>query len=261
MSIIGQDRTVEELGKAFPSVPIIASGGDNVRTQIPHRASIIVATPGAEPLAASPEVSEDELPASHEKSQATQLLQKPGYYGFYGAAIMLDPWITLGKEDLRAQENAVRQWMHATSLVLPRSAGGIAVLTADAQLPAVQAVQRWEPHATAHAELEERTHAHFPPVATVAAIDGTTETIQQLLDQWTQPEHAELLGPVELPHGVRLPAGLDKPHVHLARRLIVRVPYEHGAELGKSLKIAQAIRSTHTTSGALRVIMNPVRIG
>ena len=30
MSVIGQDRTVEELGHAFPGVPIISSGGESV---------------------------------------------------------------------------------------------------------------------------------------------------------------------------------------------------------------------------------------
>lgn len=234
MTVVGQDRTVEELGRAFSGVPIISSGGEHVRATVPHRASIVVATPGAEPLVEG---------------------------GLYGAAVMLDPWIVLGKEDLRAQENAVRQWMHATSLVMPHTKGGRAVLTADASLNSVQAVIRWDPEAQARVELASRKQAMFPPAATVAAIDGTTESIEQLLEHWQRPDTAELLGPVELPPGVRLPAGLDRPEAHLARRMIVRVPHTDAVELGTSLKTAQAVRTTHKAAGPLRVVMNPVRIG
>lgn len=241
MTVVGQDRTVEELGKAFTGVSIISSGGEHVRDTVPHRASIIVATPGAEPLVA---------PEDPEKPM-----------GHYGAAVLLDPWIMLGKEDLRAQENAVRQWMRAASLVRPHGEGGTVVLTADASLTPVQQVIRWDPVGAAQAELASRTEAHFPPAATVAAIDGTKESIEQLMSHWQRPQGAELLGPVELPPGVRLPAGLDRPEAHKARRMIVRVHHSLGEELGQSLREAQAIRATNKLAGPLRVVMDPVRIG
>ena len=89
----------------------------------------MVATPGAEPRVAPQD--------------------KNSLVGLYGAAVMLDPWIVLGKEDLRANENAVRQWMQATSLVKPHADGGLAVLTADASLHSVQQVIRWDPETAA----------------------------------------------------------------------------------------------------------------
>ncbi|WP_343061348.1 primosomal protein N' [Corynebacterium anserum] len=241
MSVVGQDRTAEELGKAFNGVPIIASGGNHVRESIPQKAAIIVATPGAEPLV-----------------EADDALSPMGHYG---AAVLLDLWILLGREDLRAQENAVRQWMRAASLVCPHSEGGVVVLTADASLTPVQQVIRWDPVAAAQAELASRTQAHFPPAASVAAIDGTQESIAQLMEYWEVPAGAELLGPVELPAGVRLPAGLDRPDAHLARRMIVRVHHSLAEELGGSLKQAQAIRATSKLAGPLRIVMDPVRIG
>lgn len=241
MSVIGQDRTVEELGHAFPGVPIISSGGESVRVEVPHKPSIVVATPGAEPRVAPQD--------------------KNSLVGLYGAAVMLDPWIVLGKEDLRANENAVRQWMQATSLVKPHADGGLAVLTADASLHSVQQVIRWDPERAAMSELASRKEAHFPPAATVAAVDGTAASIENLIDLAELPATTELLGPVELPPGVRLPAGMDKAEADSARRLIVRVPHEDAIALGSELKTAQAVRATQKNAGPLRVIMNPVRIG
>ena len=241
MTVVGQDRTVEELGRAFTSVPIISSGGDHVKTSVPHKACIVVATPGAEPIV---EPDTEDQPMGH-----------------YGAAVMLDPWIMLGREDLRAQENAIRQWMQAASLVRSHGEGGTVVLTADASLAPVQTIVRWDPIGAAERELAARQEAHFPPAVAVAAVDGTTESISQLQQHWQRPGDAELLGPVELPPGVRLPAGLDKPEAHKARRLIIRVPHEQAKALGESLKTAQAVRATGKQPGPLRVVMNPVRIG
>lgn len=231
MTVVGQERTAEELGRAFPGVPIVLSGGDHVLDRVHDTARIVVATPGAEPRAR------------------------------YGCAVMLDPWITLGREDLRAQEHAIRQWMHAVALVRPSSEGGVAVLTADASLAAVRSVIGWDPGRSAAEELEQRRCAHFPPATSVAAVDGSAESIEQLLAVWERPGTAELLGPVELPPGVRLPAGMDKSQAHRARRLLVRVPHEQSLELGASLKQAQAVRATMKNAGPLRVVMNPVRIG
>ena len=243
MSVVGQDRTVEELGRAFPGVPIVPSGGEQVQRFVEDRASIIVATPGAEPRVTSRPDDEPSQPR------------------LFGAAVMLDPWIVLGKEDLRAAENAVKQWMQAISLVKSHSQGGLAVLTADASLPAVQKVIRWDPERAAQAELSLREEARFPPAVTVAAVDGTTVSIEQLLQACELPESAEKLGPVELPPGVRLPVGLDRATADEARRMIIRVPHEDSLLLGETLKTAQAVRATQKNAGPLRVILNPVRIG
>ena len=48
---VGASRTAEELGRAFPSVPVIASAGDHIKSVVPDRPAIVVATVGAEPLA------------------------------------------------------------------------------------------------------------------------------------------------------------------------------------------------------------------
>lgn len=242
LSVIGHDRTVEELGRAFPGVPIIASGGKHVVDSVRLRKSIVVATPGAEPTVEG---------------------------GLYGAAILVDPWILLGRQDLRAAETALRHWMEAAALVAPRSQGGKVVFAGAANLPTAQQLIRWDPIGSARAELAHRAEAAFPPAFSVAAVDGTTAAIEALEAAWDLPEGAETLGPVELPPGVRLPAGID-PHDpqarKSARRLLVRVPADQRIPLGQALRSAQSVRTIHRSSRAaqpeaLRVVMDPVRIG
>ena len=49
--ITGAARTAEELGRAFPSVPVRLSGGEDVLAGVPAEPAVVVATPGAEPVA------------------------------------------------------------------------------------------------------------------------------------------------------------------------------------------------------------------
>ena len=50
-AVTGARRTAEELGRAFPGVPVRTSGRDEVLTDVPAGAGLVVATPGAEPVA------------------------------------------------------------------------------------------------------------------------------------------------------------------------------------------------------------------
>ena len=94
--VVGAKRTAEELGRAFADVPIVGSGGAEVREHVDDRPALVVATPGAEPVAA----------------------------GGYGAALLLDGWALLGRADLRATEETLRRWMTAAALVRGDGAGG-----------------------------------------------------------------------------------------------------------------------------------------
>jgi primosomal protein N' (replication factor Y) len=44
-------RTAEELGRAFPGTPVRTSGRDGCSTRVPASRRVVVATPGAEPVA------------------------------------------------------------------------------------------------------------------------------------------------------------------------------------------------------------------
>lgn len=233
MAIVGQDRTAEELGRAFPGVPIIASGGNRVVDSVPNKRSIVVSTPGAEPKVEG---------------------------GLYSACIITDPWIPLHRQDLRATETALRQWMEAAALVDSHAEGGCCIIAGPHDLRVVQHLIRWDPVGAAAEELAARVEASFPPAVTVAAIDGTLAGIEQLSDAWEMPPGTQLLGPVELPPGIRPPAGMDKAgSAETAHRLIVRLP--DAQLLGRSLRKAQSVRSTANAPHPLRVVIDPVRIG
>ncbi|MDX6337992.1 MAG: hypothetical protein QOG05_5332, partial [Streptosporangiaceae bacterium] len=72
--VTGAGRTAEELGRAFPGVPLITSGGAAMIPTVPGTPALVVATPGAEPRAG----------------------------GGYAAALLLDGWMLLGRPSLRA---------------------------------------------------------------------------------------------------------------------------------------------------------------
>src|SRR5664280_1357953 len=50
--VVGVRRTAEEIGRAFPDVPVVTSGRDGVLAAVPGQSALVVCTPGAEPVAA-----------------------------------------------------------------------------------------------------------------------------------------------------------------------------------------------------------------
>ncbi|MDX8048958.1 primosomal protein N' [Lentzea sp. BCCO 10_0798] len=166
--VIGARRTAEELGRAFPGHPVRTSGADAVLTKVPGTPSLVVATPGAEPVAE----------------------------GGYGAVLLLDGWALLGRADLRASEEALRRWMTAAGLVRPGN--GRVVVIADSSLTPVQALVRWDPVWHAATELAARTELGFPPAVRMATVDGTPDAVNAMLDELRLPPTGEILGPVPL---------------------------------------------------------------
>lgn len=151
----------------------------------------------------------------------------------------------------------MRRWMGAAALVRPR---GQVIVMAEPSLPTVQALVRWDPVNHAAAELEARAEVGFPPAVRLAAVDGTTASIAELLDATTLPDGTEVLGPVPLPPTARKPfSGADSPAE--VERMLLRVPRSGGAPLARALTAAQAVRSSHRSDAPLRVQIDPVDIG
>jgi primosomal protein N' (replication factor Y) (superfamily II helicase) len=232
--VVGARRTAEELGRAFPGIAVITSAGEAMVSEVAGRPALVVATPGAEPRAA----------------------------GGYGAALLLDSWALLGRQDLRAAEDTLRRWMAAAALVRARSeggAGGIVTVVADSSVPTVQALIRWDPVGHAEAELAARTEVALPPSVHMAALDGAAEAVAALLDEVQLSDSAELLGPVELPPGVRRPPGTpaDVPVI----RMLVRVRREQGLALAAELRRSVAVTSARQNDEPVRVQIDPLHIG
>jgi primosomal protein N' (replication factor Y) (superfamily II helicase) len=220
--VVGARRTAEELGRVFPGYPVRTSGGGKVLARVGGDPAIVVATPGAEPVAD----------------------------GGYAAVVLLDGWLLLSRPDLRAGEEALRRWLNAACLARGATAGGRVVVVAPSELRPVQALVRWQPRWHAERELEDRRSLHLPPAGRMAALTGGAAAIADLLSGATLPPAAEVLGPVPVDGG----ADDDE-------RVLIRVPRVRAMELATSLKAAQATRSAKKATGSVRVEMDPVVLG
>src|SRR5487761_1838129 len=162
--VTGATRTAEELGRAFPTVPVRTSRGQAALAWVPATPAVVVATPGAEPAAR----------------------------GGYAAALLLDGRILAGRASLRAAEEALRRWLNAAALVRPASDGGRVVVVADSSLAPVQALIRWDPVMHSERELAERAHLRFPPSVRMGAATGPQAAVTELIDATELPDGAEV---------------------------------------------------------------------
>ena len=227
-TITGAVRTAEELGRAFPGVKVRTSGGDLVLPRVPASPALVIATPGAEPLAD------------------------------YAAALLLDGWALLSRPSLRAGEETLRRWLAAAALVRP---DGTVLVHADATLPVTQALIRWDPVTFAERDLAERAELGFPPAVRMAAVTGEPAAVATVITSLASASEAasearaseasafEVLGPVP----VEQPGQQGDDQV----RALVRVPRSEGAALARALQAAQAGRSARKEGGGVRVQLDP----
>jgi primosomal protein N' (replication factor Y) len=220
--VLGERRTAEELGRAFPSFPVRSSSGDRVLAEVPAKPAIVVATPGAEPVAP----------------------------GGYAAVLLLDTWLLLARSDLRASEEALRRWSNAAALVGPGEGPRRVLAVGDPSHPALQALVRWDQAGFARREIEERRSAHLPPASRVATVSGDAGELERALATLVLPPGAEVLGPVPVGDGSGPPV----------QRYVVRVPRAFGADLSAALVRLQAQRSARKEPH-LRVEVDPAGLG
>lgn len=163
--VLGESRTAEELGRSFPSTRVLTSAGDHVLTRVTDHPDIVVATPGAEPVAD----------------------------GGYAAVVLLDTWLLLARDDSRADEEALRRWSNAVGLLRP---GGRALAVGDPAHPALQALVRWDQPGFARRLSQERQEARLPPAVRLATVTGGPGAVDDVLTLLAPPAHVEVLGPV-----------------------------------------------------------------
>jgi primosomal protein N' (replication factor Y) len=165
--VLGDRRTAEELGRAYPGVPVKRSSGERALSDVPDKPALVVATPGAEPLA------------------------ERGYAG----ALLLDTWLMLARPDLRTAEESLRRWLNAAALVRP---GGGVLVVGEPSEPSLQALVRWDPAGFAAREMAERQEAHLPPASRLATLIGAEDAVEAMLAGLVLPPGAEVLGPAPL---------------------------------------------------------------
>ncbi|QNV36864.1 primosomal protein N' [Rothia terrae] len=221
MSAVGALRTAEELGRAFPDVPVISSSGEHVRADIGAEPALVVATPGAEPVAD----------------------------GGYSATLLLDADRMYARDSLRAPEMALRRWLNAAALTRPFAQGGRVVCTAQESV-ALQALVRWDPVGFALEELEERAQLMLPPAVRTAAITGEEAAVKDFLGKLNLPEDVRVVGPaiLESPEGF-----YEQETDQVLWRVILFFSYARAHD------ITPALRAARSASSALK-IHSPVQI-
>jgi primosomal protein N' (replication factor Y) len=246
-SVVGARRTAEELGRAFPGVPVHTSGAGDVLSSVSAQPSLVIATPGAEPVA------EDG----------------------YAATLLLDAWASLDRPTLDASEEALRRWMAAGALTRSASAGGVVVLCGaplHTTLPVVEALVRWDPAWFVARELAERAELRLPPTVRMAQLVGPRVAVQQAVEladlgreverlgplPWappaapgrsgTSPRSAEPRGPSE----VRVQHD-DEPRI----QLLLRASLADGPLLAQALTHVRALRSARKDKVALSIRVDP----
>ncbi|MFC4002324.1 primosomal protein N' [Prauserella oleivorans] len=221
--VVGSKRTAEELGRAFPGVAVRTSGAGEVLASVPPGPALVVATPGAEPVAE----------------------------GGYGAALLLDGWALLGRQDLRAAEETLRRWMAAAALVRPGRDGGRVVVGAEAGIPVVQALVRWDPGWHAELELAERRELGFPPAVRMASLEGSPDAVATALDELDLPASGEVLGPVPI-------GEVDAEGRADRERALVRVARADGRALAASAHALSALRNARKETDPVRIQLDPL---
>jgi primosomal protein N' (replication factor Y) len=128
----GIDRAAEEISRAFPNFPVIISAGEVIKDFIDVKPSLVLATPGSQPLAA----------------------------GGYAAVVILDGMRFFGHTDLRSQERARELFFESSSLI---AKNGSVLLIIDEVHPIVSAITRWNVAPLIKRELAERSELQLPP--------------------------------------------------------------------------------------------------
>lgn len=219
---VGAQRTAEELGRAFPGVPVRVSGGQARVSRVPDGPALVVSTPGAEPEA----------------------------QGGYAAALLLDAATVTARPQLDVAEQALRGWLHAAALVRPASAGGVVLLVGDAAPAPSQALVRWDPAGHAARELAERAALRLPPAAHVLVLDGPRDAVRSLLARADLPAEAEVIGPTPVPvRAEEAPAAdgvqetLLEPDGERPVRALIRSPWGAAPAVAAAAWAAQGARS------------------
>nr|WP_231366030.1 primosomal protein N' [Zhihengliuella flava] len=166
---IGADRTAEELGRAFPRARIVSATGARPSSDVSGTGTLVVATPGAEPVAD----------------------------GGYAAVVLLDGDRMLARDSLRTAEEVLHRWFAAAALARPQAEGGVVVVTA-ADSPVVQALVRWDAAGFAERELVDRREIGLPPAVRSAALTGPVEAVDAFIGRLELPPTVQRVGPVIL---------------------------------------------------------------
>jgi len=165
----GATRTAEDLGRAFPGVRIIIADGERQILHVGPEPALVIATRGAEPLAA----------------------------GGYRAVLLLDGESLVARESLRVGEDCLRTWSNAAALAAHRAP----VMLVGVGGALATALATWRQADYARSELADRRQLRFPPAVRVATVSGSLQAVADAVAA-VPGEPTDLLGPVEIGEGL-----------------------------------------------------------
>ena len=200
---MGSQRTVEQFQRQFTGARVILSDGEHAIERVDSRSALVVATRGAEPIAA----------------------------GGYRAVVLLDAERLLGIESLRAGEDCLRWWNNAAAL----TAADGQVVMASGGGPVIRAFVTGREEEWLRAELRDRQALRYPPTVRVASVTGGSEEVDRALSALGELSGVDVLGPTP----VRRDASRITPGSVAAEglvRAIVRFDYGHGGDVAKRLR-------------------------
>jgi primosomal protein N' (replication factor Y) len=191
----GATRTAAELGRAFPSARVVESTGQARTTSISRGRTLVVATAGAEPYVE----------------------------GGYSAVVLLDAKIALARQNLRAQEEAVRVWSNAIAKAGYKAPCVLVGVSGELS----QLFSLWNHQKIAENEYKSRQELGLPPSLRLGSITAEISLLAQISDILAKNSSIIRIGPapIETVSGGQL------------WRLIFKYPYSIGLELAKLLKV------------------------
>jgi primosomal protein N' (replication factor Y) (superfamily II helicase) len=237
--IVGARRTAEELGRAFSGISVQTSGAGDVLTSVSGRPGLVIATPGAEPVAE----------------------------GGYAATLLLDAWASMDRPTLDASEEALRRWLGAAALTRGASDGGVTVLCGaptHTTLPLVEALVRWDPEWFVARELAERVELALPPSVRMAQLVGPRVAVQRAVELAGLAASVERLGPLPWASagpaaaagaGSQASAAADEAPPRI--QLLLRAALGDGPALTAALTHMKAVRSARKERDTVGVRVDP----
>lgn len=212
----GSERTADELGRAFPGARVIIADGAHPVREVDARPALVVATRGAEPLAADG----------------------------YRAVLLLDGDRMLQAPELRIGESCLRWWSNAAALAAPEAPVHLVGVGGSV----ARALATWTQAAYARAELQDRAPLRMPPTARVARLEGDVAAVDRAL--------ATLRADVpDLPADAVLgPVPVDRQGWPGARAL-VRFDYARGGAVAASLRasvVTEAVNARSARRGSAK---------
>lgn len=169
----GIERTLSDIGKSFPGVPLVRADGQHRVARVPNTPALVIATRGAEPL------------ADHG----------------YRAALLLDGAAMLSRESIGALEDSLQAWESAIALLADDGTG---FLTDVSGQPAL-AVSSGRYETLLRHEIDQRHVLRMPPSTRIASLSGPASVVKPAQEALEATGGLiDVLGPVAIDGGIRV---------------------------------------------------------